>query len=122
MIETRFYMCDESHQWRVFREQNSPPAEGDETCEFGHPAVTCSRQPLSSGIDIVLRPARRVVDDVRSQVHGQSRYFLVLRDLQSSTELSSVRDYPWEEAIRLVTPLHGLPPPNALATFRALRL
>ena len=122
MIETRFYMCDDGHQWRVFREPTSPPAAADETCEFGHPAVTCAHEPFLGGIELTLRPAHRVVDRVKNQIYGQSRYFLVLRDLQSSTELSSVRDYPGDEAVRLLTPLHRLPPVKALTTFRNLHL
>jgi len=122
VIESRVYACDDGHMWRVFREPGSPAAESDETCEFGHPAVTCTHEPLAAGIDIIFRPAERVVDRVKGQVHGRSRFFLVLRDLRSGAEVSSLRDYPWEQAVEVGAALRQLEPERALTKFRTLRL
>jgi hypothetical protein len=102
MKEYRVYRCDFGHQWTLFKDKDDPEINSDCRCpEGGHEAITTSIDPAGDYVQIILRPAARIVDRVKQQVMFQGKYYLIITDLDRKEERVSQEIYTWEEACRL---------------------
>ncbi|MHC5824488.1 MAG: hypothetical protein ACYT04_53780 [Nostoc sp.] len=101
MKEYRAYMCDFGHQWTLFKDKQDPEDSGDCVCSEGHPAVTLSKEPALDDVEITFRPAGRVVDTVKEQVHGRGKYYIVISNLAGTQERVSKKVYSWEEIYQI---------------------
>ena len=101
MREVRVYQCDYGHLWEVEAVQVQPEVEDDAVCPLGHEAVTRSDQIPADEVQILLRPAARIVDSVRGQVSLSGRYYLVLLDREDRELCCSCSHYEWEEAVKI---------------------
>ena len=99
----RRYRCDYGHEWTLIRQKGEPEMEGETRCPEGHEAITCNEEPPADEVQILLRPASRIVDNVTGQIWGSGRYYLVLFD-RSDTELCvSMEHYSWDEVVELAS-------------------
>ncbi len=110
----RRYRCDFGHQWIVQRKQGEAESPEDVNCPEGHEAVTCNEEEPADEVQIVLRPAARVVDRAKGQLGLEGRYWLVLLDRAGAELCSSTAHYSWEQAIRLAELFRGKSPDRAL--------
>ncbi len=108
MKEYRHYMCDFGHQWTLFKNANEPEIDSDCLCpEEGHEAVTMTRKPALDDVQIIFRPAVRIVDPVKGQVAGRGRYYLVITDLDGQEERISRISYTWVEVCHHARNFHN---------------
>jgi hypothetical protein len=97
----RRYRCDFGHEWTLPRQDDEPERKEDTYCPEGHEAVTCKEEQPADEVQVLLRPAARIVDRVKGQVALSGRYWLLLLDRFDKTLCVSSRDYSWDEAVRL---------------------
>jgi hypothetical protein len=97
----RCYRCDHGHHWDVERGSGEPERAEDTKCVHGHEAVTRRDDIPTDEVQILIRPAARVVDRVKEQRALEGRYWLVLLDRDDGELRRSSQHYTWEEAARL---------------------
>lgn len=97
----RCYRCDFGHHWEVEREKDEPERADDTRCSEGHEAVTCNEEEPADEVQIVLRPAARIVDKVKGQRGLEGRYWLVLLNRSGEEIRKSSHHYSWDEAVNL---------------------
>jgi hypothetical protein len=114
----REYHCDFGHQWTVLSRQGEPEREQDTFCPEGHEAVTCNEQLPADEVQILLRPASRVVDSVTGKVRHSERYYLVLFDRADREMCVSKADYSWDEVVKLAALFHGKDESRALVWWK----
>ena len=103
----RTYRCDFGHRWGVAGQTDVPESARDAVCADGHEAVTCQEEFPADEIQVLLRPAARVVDRVTGQVRDGGKYFLVLLD-HADQELRTSRErYTWDEVVQLALRFRG---------------
>jgi hypothetical protein len=74
------YLCDRGHAWTVTSREGAPEEAVETRCPEGHEAVTCHEALPADEVQILLRPAARVVDRETGNTWHSGRYFLVLLD------------------------------------------
>ena len=92
------YRCDEGHSWTILRGMDETENPDDARCPYGHEAVTLHKAPLLDMVQIAIRPAARVVDEVTGRVGREHEYYLVVVDLHSELERMSKRSFSWNDA------------------------
>lgn len=97
----RVYRCDHGHEWRIVCVEGADELAVHTLCPVGHEAVTCSVEEPADEVQIVVRPAARLVDPVRQQLVDEGRYLLVLLDRRGEEMLRSVNRYSWDEVVGL---------------------
>ena len=91
------YTCDFGHVWTFFRDEDSTVNPHDQVCQFGHEAVTLSKQRLLDMVQVAIRPAAQIVDRVTQQIGNEYEYYLVVTDLHNNVERMSRRTYWWDQ-------------------------
>jgi hypothetical protein len=114
----RVYRCDFGHQWTVMCQQGDPEEAEDTCCPEGHEAVTCNEELPADEVQVLLRPAARIVDRVTEKVWLTGRYFLVLFDRTDRELCVSKEHYTWDQAIKLAGLFKGKPESRALAWWK----
>lgn len=114
----RVYHCDFGHQWTVTSQQGEPEKVEDTCCSEGHEAVTCNEELPADEVQILLRPAARIVDSVTGQVWLSARYFVVLLDRADQEICVSMEHYSWDESIKLAELFKGKDKARALEWWR----
>ncbi|RMG95521.1 MAG: hypothetical protein D6705_13455 [Deltaproteobacteria bacterium] len=114
----RRYHCDYGHEWTVATHEGEPEFAQDVQCPEGHEAVTCNEEVPADEVQIVLRPAARIVDRVTGQVWYAGRYYVVLLDRADQELCASRKHYTWEEATKLAEMFKGKDESRALDLWR----
>lgn len=114
----REYRCDHGHEWTVATQQTKVEAAADAVCPEGHEAVTCSEALPADEVQVLLRPAARVVDGVTARVSRSGRYYLVLLDRADRELCASNEDFSWDDAIKLAGLFRGKEATRALEWWR----
>lgn len=114
----RRYRCDQGHEWTVVRKEEQPEIADDTRCPQGHEAVTCNEESPSEEVQILLRPAARIVDKVTGRVWQSGRYFVALLDRADRELCVSSAHYSWDDAIRLAALFKGKDESRALEWWR----
>ncbi len=102
----RRYRCEFGHEFTTRGQQGVPPAH-EARCPDGHAAVTVNEEAPADEVQVVLRPAARVVDRVTGRIWNSDRYYLVLLDREDRPVLESTGDYSWDEVIELAALFRG---------------
>jgi hypothetical protein len=110
----RQYRCDYGHRWSIERTQGDPERPEDLRCGEGHDAIACSEEEPSDEVQLLFRPAARIVDKVKGQTALEGRYWLVLLDRAGEILCRSDSHYPWEEIMKLATLFRGKSSATAL--------
>lgn len=92
------YRCDEGHAWTVFRDINALEDPSDAICPFGHEAVTLHKSPILDMVQVALRPAARIVDDVKHRIGNECEFYIVITDLRTDVERMSQKRWTWSDA------------------------
>lgn len=114
----RRYHCDFGHEWTVVTRTDAPEAAADVVCPHGHEAVTCNEALPADEVQVLLRPAARIVDRVTGLVRHEGRYYVVLLDRGDQELCVSNEHYPWDDAIKLAAQFRGKDAQRALAWWR----
>lgn len=110
----RRYRCDQGHEWTVTTREGEPEAAQDIRCTEGHEAVTCNEEQPADEVQIVLRPAARIVDRVTGKTRDAGRYFVALLDRADQELCVSNEHYTWDEATKLAGLFKGKDESRAL--------
>jgi hypothetical protein len=110
----RRYRCDHGHEWTVTTREGEPESAQDVQCPEGHEAVTCNEEQPADEVQIVLRPATRIVDRVTGKTWDAGRYFVALLDRADQELCVSSEHYTWEEATKLAGLFKGKDESRAL--------
>ena len=78
-----------------------------EACPFGHQAVTLIKERPVDDVQITMRPAARIVDEIKGQVAWKGKYYVVISTFGSSSELVSRNVYAWEDACLFARKFEG---------------
>jgi hypothetical protein len=97
----RRYRCDHGHEWRVVVHEGDPEFPEHTRCPEGHEAVTCVEERPADEVQILIRPAARIVDSVTGQLADDGKYRFILLDRDGGTVEQSSNLYTWEEAVAL---------------------
>lgn len=114
----RRYRCDHGHEWTVATQQDKVEGAADVVCPEGHEAVTCNEEFPADEVQVLLRPAARVVDRVTGMVSGSGRYFLILLDHADRELCASSKDFSWDDAVKLAGLFKGKDAARALELWR----
>jgi len=114
MREYRRYRCDHGHAWEVLRDVGEDERPEDIVCPSGHEAIVCMREHPADEVQIVYRPAARIVDPVKNQVQGSGRYYLVLLDREDREICASANTYSWDEVVQMSQLFRGKTKSRAL--------
>jgi hypothetical protein len=117
MLVFRAYRCDFGHEWTVQCEEDAPERPEDTHCFAGHEAVTRRVEEPVDEVQVVIRPAARIVDRVRQQVAGAGTYRLVLLDRTGKELVHSDMAYSLESVSSLARLFAGKAPSAALALW-----
>jgi len=101
MRNYRRYRCDFGHQWEIEREQGEPEDPKDTHCGEGHEAVTRTDEEPADEVQVLIRPAARIIDKVTQKRGMEGRYWLVLLDRANIELLRSSAHYSWDEAVAI---------------------
>ena len=95
------YQCDLGHEWTVSARQGALERVEDTFCAEGHEAVTCREEPPADRVQLLLRPAARIIDSVTGRVRFADRYVVVLLSRDDAELCSSEKQYAWDDAVAL---------------------
>jgi hypothetical protein len=109
----RVYRCDFGHEWVIHKGESVPEDERDVVCPEGHEAVTCHAEYPADEVQVLIRPAARIVDPVRQQRVLDGRYWLVLLDRSGAEIESSLDHYSWDDVVSLARLFRGKPAEDA---------
>ena len=101
------YQCDFGHEWTIVGSELDLQDRVRHMCEYGHPVITISKEPAVDEVEITIRPAARIVDEIKRQVLLQGRYWLVLSSQVSDEQLVSSQSYVWKETLVLAERYRG---------------
>lgn len=101
------YACDYGHRWTLFRDEYAEEQPEDVFCPFGHEAVTLRKDRPLDEVQITLRPAAVIADEVKNQIIGAGKYWFVLSDAEGGNERVSEHAYLWREVLDLAEKFHG---------------
>lgn len=110
----RRYRCDHGHEWTVTRRQGAPEEVADTRCPEGHEAVTCNEELPADEVQVLFRPAARIVDLVTGKVWHSGQYYVVLLDRADQELCMSRAHYTWDEAARIASLFRGKDKSRAL--------
>lgn len=99
-MEYRRYRCDFGHEWILFRDEKDPELESERVCPDGHEVITKRCEKAIDDTQITFRPAGRILDPIKGQEFMRGRYYVVLSNLDGTTELVSNVTFTWDEACR----------------------
>ena len=77
MKEYRRCFCEWNHSWTVFIDKGEPLKPEDSFCSEGHKAVRFRTKPMVDCIQVTLRPAARVVDEVKNTIRTLAQYLIL---------------------------------------------
>jgi hypothetical protein len=97
---TRRYRCDHGHEWSVVAPDDEEERAEDVSCADGHEAVTRIDEAPADEVQIVIRPAARIVDPARQQVVDAGKYHVVLLDRTGAVLRRGTSKLTWEEAVQ----------------------
>jgi hypothetical protein len=97
----REYRCEWGHGWKVHCRKDDPELPEHILCPEGHEPITCCEQEAADEVQVLIRPASRIVDRTNGRVAHSGSYFLVLLDREDQEIRCSVQCYSWDEAIQL---------------------
>lgn len=97
----RSYRCEFGHHWELERKKGEPERVEDTCCPEGHEAVTCQEDEPADEVQVLLRPAARIVDKAKGQISLERRYWVVLLNRSDEELCRSAKDYSWNEAVAL---------------------
>jgi hypothetical protein len=103
----RRYRCEHGHEWTVTTKQDIPEGTPQTYCPEGHKAITCNEELPADEVQVLLRPAARIVDPVIGKLWLTGRYYLVLLDRADQELCVSREHYTWDELIRLASQFRG---------------
>lgn len=116
------YRCDHGHEWTVQTVNSEPDRTGDAYCPLGHIAITCNVEIPSDEVQVLLRPAARIVDRVTGSQWGRGRYFIVLLD-HTDQEIGVSKDhFSWDEVLKLASLFQGKDSKSALEWWKRKKL
>ena len=118
----RRYRCDHGHEWTVITEEQTEEAASETVCPEGHEAVTCNEELPADEVQVLVRPAARIVDRVTGAVAASGRYYLVLLDRNDRELCASSEHFSWQEAVKLAGLFRGKDANRALEWWRRKRL
>lgn len=118
----RHYRCDHGHDWEVERDAAEPERAEDGQCAFGHEAMTRTDQMPADEVQVLIRPAARIVDSVTGQLGLEGRYWVVLLGSGDKELCRSSKHYTWDEAVQLGRMLKGKEENAALEWWRGKAL
>ena len=117
------YQCDYAHQWVIFRDENAEENPEDQTCPYGHEAVTIQKDIPIDEIVISFLPAGVIYDRVTQKVSAHGKYwFAVTNRLGGDEEKRSKKSYNWLEVMDLANKFHGLNKQKAWILWEKLGL
>jgi len=73
----------------------------DTVCPDGHDAITCNEELPADEVQVLVRPAARIVDRVTGTLSHSGRYYLVLLDCADREICASTEHYAWDDALKL---------------------
>lgn len=114
----RRYRCDKGHEWTVLTEQDKAEVASEVVCAEGHEAVTCNEELPADEVQLLIRPAARIVDRVTGAVSNSGRYYLALFDSSDRELCSSSEHFTWDEAVKLAWFFKGKNASRALEWWR----
>lgn len=95
------YMCDFGHQWVLRREDGMPEDPKDLKCIEGHEAVTRQREFPADEVQILISPAKRIVDVIKNQTIHDHQYWIALLDSYGIEISRSESMYSWDETVSI---------------------
>ncbi len=101
------YRCDHGHEWTVQTEQVAADDISETYCPMGHIAITCNIETPADVIQVLIRPAARIVDHATGLQWGAGRYFLILLDNADREIGVSNSHYSWDEVMKLASLFNG---------------
>lgn len=101
------FRCDYGHEWVSFRDEFDVTSHDSEVCPFGHQAVTFIKERPVEDVQITMRPAARIVDELKGQVAWKGKYYVVISESGALSELVSRNVYAWEEACLFARKFEG---------------
>jgi hypothetical protein len=108
------YMCDEGHQWEIFRDEDADELPPLSVCPFGHEAVTLKKCRPAKRWQTVLQPADRIVDDVIGQVAFERLFYVCLVSYDGEETARTTVRIEWLEAIKVADRVRQLSDDAAL--------
>lgn len=106
-------MCDFGHAWTVFRNLDDEESPQEAVCPHGHEAVTLKKCRMLDYVQVSIRPAAQIVDDVTKRVGHEYEFYVVASDLHSGEERSPANPYTWTQALALMERLRNVSPDRA---------
>ncbi|MCC7385600.1 MAG: hypothetical protein IT384_27375 [Deltaproteobacteria bacterium] len=103
----RQYTCDFGHRWHVKAQHDDAERPEDARCPEGHEAITRRDQEPADEVQIVLRPATRVLNQRTGSRILEGKYWLVLLDRVDAEVCTSTEMYGWDEIIKLSNLFRG---------------
>ena len=100
----RRFRCEHGHELLV---RGPEPHAQPPRCAEGHEAVTCNEEGPTEEVQILLRPAARVVDSITGRSILEGRYYLVLLTPEGLELRHSEEHYEWEDALRRASLFRG---------------
>lgn len=91
--------CDYGHEWGGFFEED---AVLPTICTEGHEAVQISKYPPIDQVQVSIRPAGRIVDQVKGQVHYERHAWVVIESLSGDWSYTTKKMYIWREAEKII--------------------
>lgn len=95
----RLYQCDYGHHWVVQKQKGDAELPEDIICPEGHEAVTCREDEPADEVQLLIRPAAKIVDRVTGQRAHERKYRVLLLDRTGAEICRSNNMYSWEDAI-----------------------
>jgi hypothetical protein len=115
------YTCDENHHWGYLKEEHLLE-EIEERCPFGHIALILKKCPPIDEVQLTIRPAGYISDEITRSVHHDKWYKLVVTDrVGGEEEFVSSQNYSWDDAIKLATRFRQLTKAKAWKLWESIQ-
>ena len=114
------YRCDYGHQWTLYRDEDAVEQTEDTVCPLGHAAVTLHKSRPIDYVQITLKPAALIVDEVKKQVGWERHYWFIVSDIEGVEVRQSERRYLWRDALGLAEKFQGLSKSSAWELWEKL--
>jgi hypothetical protein len=116
------YMCDYGHQWTLYRDEDAVEQAEDTVCSFGHAAVVLHKSRPVDSVQITLKPAALMVDEVKNQIVWERHYWFIVSDIEGNEVHQSARPYLWRDALGLAEKFQGRSKASAWELWQKLSL
>jgi hypothetical protein len=116
------YRCDHGHEWTVQTVNGAVDEIDDTYCPLGHIAITCNLETPSDEVQVLLRPAARIVDRITGSEWGKGRYFIVLLDCNDQEIGVSHNHFSWDEVLKLASLFKGKDKKSAMEWWKRKKL